>query len=186
MERDAIRRSSLPQPEHLACHRCRVLKLPCMIDLDPERSAAHATSTSLQAGVQGANDSSSPREDYAANLHSRWKDKEPGYNDSKFHVFDPQFKTDGFERDGIKFAEFTSKQSSTVLQHTPVIDVAEKLQSMRPFQYLYRLCSIQPEFLSSSINDVKNAYTLEEILVKHSSIIDWSSMEMQWVLNITC
>jgi hypothetical protein len=185
MERDVIRRSPLPQPEHLACHRCKVLKLPCMIDLDPETSAAQITSTFNHAESRDVNDSSSPREVYAANLHSRWKAKEPGYNDSRFHVFDPQFKTDGFERDGTKSARFHSKGSSTVLQHTPVMDVAEKLQSMRPFQYLYRLCSIQPEFLSSSINDVKDAYTLEDILIKHSSFIDWSSMEMQWVLDAT-
>jgi len=95
-------------------------------------------------------------------------------NDSRVHVFDPFFSGDEYG----KAANSKSTTSSLSQERSgPVIDIADKLQSHRPFPYLFRLCSTQPNFLANPVSTGPQDQKLGDILRKHDAHIDWEEMD---------
>jgi hypothetical protein len=207
-DRAAVEASLHPQPRHLACHRCNVLNLPCTIDIAlDERQEKYSSPQDTSAATQQP--TSQKRARHSSPSPSQHQHQHPTQHEDghrKMHVFDPHFSRDDFyysnnnsnSNSSSHKSHHNNRNNSISSNHSnfsrpndhhlaqqsavPVIDIAEKLQSLRPYPHLSRICSVQPNFLIPSI---KNAITpqhprnLIELLEKHADEINWEEMSVQ-------
>jgi hypothetical protein len=181
--REAIHPSKQPQPSHLACHRCKILDLACIFELSREEWQQFAISDDTPPTQSGSTPeaittvTSSP-------WQSRLNDASSSRNiDSSVHVFDPRFESDGFRDLRSKAPPRHRNDVYPPQQPSAIVDIADKLQSLRPYAYLYRLCSLQPNFLAfpEGKSGSQGNSSLDCILDKHSAVLDWQRLNARWV-----
>lgn len=194
-DRSAIRPSTRPQPPHLECHRCAILRLPCVIDvlliMDQQRkeNGSRSKRKSLSPDKRFTSSSSAASSSSSHLFHSTREFRRPSdvetYRESerKIHVFESDLSGYGYE-ENVKIESspmgLEDGKAYRSLQTAPTVDVEEKLQSLRPFQYLHVLCYIQPDFLAPSVKyDEMNGNSLDRLLEKHAASIDWTEMGQQ-------
>lgn len=191
-DRGAIRPSTRPQPPHLACHRCNILKLPCVIDVSLtidqqgyETASGSVRRRSISPNRRSTNSSSSPSSSshfFQSAREVRHPSDIETYRESerKIHVFEPDLSGFGYEETvKIESSPMGLENGKAYRSHqiAPAVDVEEKLQSLRPFQYLHGLCLIQPDFLAPSVKyDEMNGNSLNRLLERHEASIDWLEM----------
>lgn len=174
--RSAIEASEEPQPWDLACHRCKVLHLPCIVDypLDVSssnqrksppgddmqrqisRGSSHQRDQRHRSSASPPSSSSSNRRgsrifQYRANERSLRQSNTSSSSiegrNKNVHLFDPHFQGQVIENHPARQNDKdTDMSEATSWAET---DTVTAIRHLRPFPYLTRLCSTQPGFFIS-------------------------------------